>query len=78
MRNVEHKLIFGGIEHIVERHGSFGKAEVGAHMAAVIAHAGEHTLTHLAGQRAELIHGKGLEVAGRVNVFDNHCSLYDV
>ena len=72
VRDIEDYLILGGVEDVVQRHGSLGEAEVGTHMSSVMAHTVEHTLSYLLGHHAELFYGQRFQVLGTVDVFYIH------
>ncbi len=65
--DVPEDLVAREIEQRVQRHGDLARAEVGAEVAADLAHRVDDVLAHLLGERLELLVAEPMEVGGAVD-----------
>ena len=52
--HIPHQPILGRVEHMVQRHGEFDRAQIGAEVPARLGHAFDHERTQLGGQLLEI------------------------
>ncbi|MDT4868863.1 hypothetical protein FQZ97_1038520 [compost metagenome] len=65
--HVPDQAVLGGVEHVVQRHGEFHRAQVGAEVAAGLGHTVDHEGPQFIGQRMQLRTGELAQIGRRFN-----------